>query len=71
LRRMEWLFVSVFISGGLYCFAIVAGFIAPFYIPLPHVVQVIQPYLRQFEWVIIIVGILISVWLILNRRGSR
>jgi hypothetical protein len=64
LRRIEWFFVLLFITGGLYCLAIVAGLISPFPIPLPGVILEIQPYLRRFEWVMIVVGLLISAWLI-------
>jgi uncharacterized protein YybS (DUF2232 family) len=70
LRRIEWLFVFLFIASGLYCLAIPAG-IPMFQLPLPEWVQSIRPYLRPFVWILIVVGILTSLWSIWITRKRR
>lgn len=68
---MEWFFVLLFITGGLYCLAIVAGLISPIPIPLPGVILEIRPYLRWFEWLIIVTSLLIGSWWIWSARKRK
>jgi hypothetical protein len=70
LRRVEWLFIFLFIFSGLYCLAIVAG-VNTFQLPLPHWFQVIGSYISPYKWVLIIIGILVSLWSIWINRNVR
>lgn len=67
MRRTEWLFVFFFIASGLLCLAIVAGLIT-FQLPLPDWLQTLGSYLRPYRWLVIIIGILVSAWLVLDQR---
>lgn len=72
LRKIEWLFVVLFIASGLYCLAIVAGLIT-FQLPLPDWFQEVGSYLSPFKWWLIILGILISVasiWMNRNKKNT-
>jgi hypothetical protein len=64
------LFIFLFIFSGLYCLSIVAGLIT-LELPLPHWFKVIGSYIRPYKWVLIIIGILISLWSIWINRNVR
>jgi hypothetical protein len=67
VRTTEWIFVFLFIASGLYCLAIVAGFIT-FQLPLPDWLQTFGSYIRPYQWLLIVVGILLSVWFVLDQK---
>jgi hypothetical protein len=70
LRKIEWVFVFLFIASGLYCLAIPAGF-SVFSFPLPNWFLQIQPYARPLVWLLIGIGIFISVFSIVKRRKEE
>lgn len=59
MRKIEWLFVLLFIVSGLYCLGIVAGLIS-FQLPLPYWFQVTGSFLSPYKWVLIFIGLFIS-----------
>jgi putative Mn2+ efflux pump MntP len=70
LRKVEWVFVILFIASGLYCLAIPAGF-PMFSLPLPNWFSHFQPYLRPIVWVLIGIGIFMIVSSIVKRRKEE
>jgi hypothetical protein len=70
LRNTEWLFVFFFIASGLYCLAYVAG-VVTFQLPLPEWLQSIGSYLSPYKWVFIMIGILVSVGMIWDKRRRK
>jgi hypothetical protein len=50
--------------------AIVAGVIT-FQLPLPHWFQVIGSYISPYKWILIVIGILASLWSIWINSNSR
>jgi hypothetical protein len=70
MRRMEWLFVFLFIASGLYCLGVVAGLVT-YRLPLPDWFQAIGSYLGPYKWVIIVLGIVVSLWSLLGNRHKE
>jgi hypothetical protein len=67
LRRIEWVFVFLFIASGLYCLAIPAG-MPTFSVPLPDWFYRFQPYFRPFVWGLIVIGVTVSLWSIWGNK---
>ena len=70
MRKIEWIFVILFIFSGLYCLSIPMG-MPMVSIPLPKWMSGIVPYAHPIALVLAVIGTGLSLWGIFGKTKDK